>query len=98
MTLENLAVIGEEVAIAWADGGETFLKFENLRRACPCAACQGEPDVTGKIVVPKVDYRDQSFQLMKHRVVGGYALQFFWGDGHSTGLYSFELLRRLGEE
>jgi DUF971 family protein len=29
--------------------------------------------------------------------VGRYALQFRWSDGHSTGLYTFELLRRLSE-
>ena len=51
--LENIAMIGNEVALAWDDGGETYLNFEQLRRACPCAACQGEPDVTGKVLVPK---------------------------------------------
>ena len=50
--LENIAMIGNEVALAWDDGGETYLNFEQLRRACPCAACQGEPDVTGKVLVP----------------------------------------------
>jgi DUF971 family protein len=29
--------------------------------------------------------------------VGRYALQFYWSDGHSTGIYSFELLRRLDD-
>jgi len=96
MKLDNLAVIGDEVALAWSDGGETYLKFEDLRRACPCAACQGEPDVTGRVIAPKVVHTAKSFDLVRHQVVGGYALQFFWGDGHSTGLYSFDLLRRLG--
>lgn len=96
MTLENIAVIGDEVALAWSDGGESYLKFENLRKACPCAACQGEPDVTGRVIVPKVVHSEKSFQLVRHQIVGGYAIQFFWGDGHSTGLYSFDLLRRLG--
>jgi DUF971 family protein len=30
------------------------------------------------------------------QIVGGYALQPSWGDGHGTGLYTFALLRRLG--
>lgn len=97
MKLENLAVIGDEVALAWSDGGETYLKFEDLRRACPCAACQGEPDVTGRVIVPKVVRTAKSFELIRHQLVGGYALQLFWGDGHSTGLYSFDLLRSLGD-
>jgi len=29
--------------------------------------------------------------------VGRYALQFVWSDGHSTGIYTFEYLRALGE-
>lgn len=98
MKLGNLVVIGDEVAIAWSDGGETYLKFETLRKACPCAACQGEPDVTGRVIVPKVIHTEKSFKLIRHQVVGGYAIQFFWGDGHSTGLYSFDLLRQLGVE
>jgi len=27
--------------------------------------------------------------------VGNYALRFTWGDGHNTGIYSFDLLRSL---
>ncbi len=28
-------------------------------------------------------------------LVGRYALQIFWSDGHSTGIYSFHYLREL---
>jgi DUF971 family protein len=97
MNLENFAVIGDEVALAWSDGRESYLKFDRLRKACPCAACQGEPDVTGRVIAPKVIYREKSFELVRHEIVGGYAIRFFWADGHSTGIYSFDLLRRLGE-
>jgi DUF971 family protein len=31
------------------------------------------------------------------RIVGQYALQFEWSDGHRTGIYTFEYLRELGE-
>lgn len=96
MKLANFAVMGNEVALAWSDGRESYLNFEQLRRACPCAACAGEPDVTGKVVVPSVAHGPKSFQLVRHEVVGGYAIRFFWGDGHSTGIYSFDLLLRLG--
>ena len=95
--LENIAIIGNEIALAWNGGGETYLGFKQLRQACPCAACQGEPDVTGKILVPKVVYTDKSFELRRHQIVGGYAVQFFWADGHGTGIYSFDYLRSLGE-
>jgi DUF971 family protein len=93
----NIQQIGDELAIAWKDGTELFLKLEVLRRACPCAACGGEPDVLGDVSRPLVTYTDKSFQLAGFDLVGGYALQPRWADGHSTGIYSFAYLRRLGQ-
>jgi DUF971 family protein len=93
----NIQQIGDELAIAWNDGTESFLKLELLRSACPCAACGGEPDVLGNVSRPHVDYTDQSFQLTGFEMVGGYALQPRWADGHSSGIYSFTYLRRLAD-
>ena len=50
----NIQHIGPELAISWNDDAETFLNLELLRRACPCAACGGEPDVLGNIDRPEV--------------------------------------------
>ena len=91
----NIQQIGDELAIAWNDGSESFLKLETLRRACPCAACGGEPDVLGDVTRPQVSYNEQSFETTGFDLVGGYALQPRWADGHSTGIYSFTYLRRL---
>jgi len=91
----KIELIGNELAIQWKDGSETFLPLRFLRTACPCAACGGEPDVLGDIVRPEVNYSDQSFVLQGWKPVGGYALQLDWGDGHNTGLYPFDYLRRI---
>jgi DUF971 family protein len=93
----NVQQIGDELAIAWNDGTESFLKLEMLRRACPCAVCGGEPDVLGNVSRPHVEYTRQSFQLAGFEMVGGYALQPRWADGHSSGIYSFTYLRRLAD-
>ena len=93
----NIQQIGSELAIAWSDGTESYLKLELLRRACPCAACGGEPEVLGNIARPQANYTEKSFQLVGLDVVGGYALQPRWADGHSTGIYSFTYLRRLAD-
>jgi DUF971 family protein len=93
----NVQQIGDELAIAWNDGTETFLGLELLRRVCPCAACGGEPDVLGHISRPHVSYTDKSFELLGFDFVGGYAIQPRWADGHSTGIYSFTYLRRLAQ-
>jgi DUF971 family protein len=35
--------------------------------------------------------------MLKFDLVGGYAIQLFWADGHSSGIYSFTYLRRLAD-
>jgi DUF971 family protein len=97
MTLElnDVQMIGSELAIRWSDGVESYLSLERFRRACPCAMCGGEPDVLGNLVRPDVSYTASSFELVRWQLVGGYAIQPRWGDGHNTGLYSFHYLRRL---
>ncbi len=87
--------IGSELAISWNDGEESFLPLELLRRACPCAGCGGEPDVLGRIERPSVTYVPSSFALAGFQVIGGYALQLRWADGHDTGIFSFQYLKRL---
>ena len=93
----NIQQIGNELAIQWNDGSESYLNLELLRRACPCAACGGEPDVLGNIMRPNVSYSDNSFELAGFQIVGGYAVQPTWRDGHSTGIYSFQYLRRIAQ-
>jgi DUF971 family protein len=97
LELRNAQLIGNELALAWNDETESYFALEFLRRACPCAACGGEPDVLGNVSRPQVTYTDQSFQLVSFDLVGGYALQPRWADGHSSGIYSFTYLRRLGQ-
>ena len=91
----NIQLIGQELAVQWSDGEESYFPLEQLRRACPCASCGGEPDVLGNIARPDVSYTGTSFDLTGWQLIGGYALQPRWADGHSTGLYSFQYLRRL---
>ena len=93
----NIQQIGHELAISWNDGTESYLDLQFLRRACPCAACGGEPDVLGNILRPEVSYSDDSFGLAGFQIVGGYALQPVWRDGHNTGIYSFQYLRRIAQ-
>jgi DUF971 family protein len=93
----NIQQIGNELAIRWNDGTESYFNLEFLRRACPCAACWGEPDVLGNVSRPRVSYTEKSFQLTGFDLVGGYAVQPRWADGHSSGIYSFTYLRRLAQ-
>lgn len=96
-SLENAAIVGDELALVFTDGLEAYLSLPMLRRACPCAACQGEPDALGRVVRPPVDHGPKSFELLRVEPVGGYAILLVWGDGHSSGIYSFAYLRKLAE-
>jgi DUF971 family protein len=94
----NIAIVGDELALAWKDGVEQYLSLRVLREACPCAVCEGEPDVMGNKVVLKKQLASESFLLKKYEFVGGYGIQFFWGDGHSSGIYSYRYLRGFSNE
>jgi DUF971 family protein len=92
----DLQVIGNELAMKWEDGSENFILLETLRRHCPCAGCKGETDIMGNLYKnPEVPLTEKSFQLLKLKNVGGYAIMPVWADGHTTGLYSFEYLQQV---
>jgi len=96
MRPQDLQTIGHELAVKWEDGSESFLTLERLRRACPCAGCKGEIDILGNLHKnPDKPYAANAFELVKLVSVGGYAIQPVWADGHNTGIYSFEYLRRV---
>jgi len=95
----DIQVIGEEMAIKWDDGRESFVKLDALRRHCPCAGCRGETDVMGNVYKgPDRPLGPQSSQLQRLEWIGSYAVQPVWGDGHATGIYAFDYLRQLAEE
>jgi DUF971 family protein len=90
--------IGNELAVRWDDGKESFIPLEKLRRACPCAGCQGEVDVLGKLHKgPTQVLLPPAFELVRMTSVGTYAIQPHWADGHASGIYSFEYLRRVAD-
>jgi DUF971 family protein len=98
MRPSDIQQIGGELAVRWEDGSESYVALEKLRRHCPCAGCKGEVDVLGNVYKnPDRPLPPSAFQLVRLAMVGGYAVQPLWGDGHGTGLYSFDYLKRLAE-
>ena len=92
----DIQLIGNELAVKWDDATEDFIALEKLRHACPCAGCKGEVDILGNLYKnPALPLTTKSFELAKFLSVGGYAIQPVWADGHNTGLYAFEYLRRV---
>ena len=93
--LENMVVIGNELALRWADGIETYLPLDFLRKACPCALCAGEKDILGNVYKGEAKLGPESVQLKRCTIVGGYGIKPEWMDGHDSGIYSFSYLRSL---
>jgi ATP-binding protein involved in chromosome partitioning len=82
------------LSVLWQDGRRDDFDVRDLRLACHCAVCveetSGRALLDPKSVRPDIAPREISS-------VGNYAIRFSWNDGHSTGIYSFEHLRALGE-
>jgi DUF971 family protein len=92
---------GQGMDIAWKDGHESHYTFAWLRDACPCATCNEERGGSGRKIghAPAAKpgalpmYKDPARPL-EITPVGRYAISFHWNDGHSTGIYSWDFLRR----
>ena len=92
----DIQPIGNELAIKWEDGTESFIAFERLRRACPCAGCKGEMDIMGNLYKnPERPLSPAAFQLRRLDRVGTYAVKTVWADGHESGIFSFDYLRAV---
>ena len=85
----------KRLRITWKDGAVSEYEPWLLRTRCPCAGCVDE--MTGLRTLRPESVSRHIYPTAIH-YVGRYALQFMWSDGHSTGLYPFEFLRRLWEE
>lgn len=78
--------------ITWGDGVVCHYRAADLRRSCPCAQCVNE--WTGQRVL-KPETISEELSISDLSIVGRYALNFRWSDGHETGIYSFRYLRDL---
>ncbi|MEA2675986.1 MAG: hypothetical protein QOJ81_127 [Chloroflexota bacterium] len=78
--------------LEWPDGHLTHYDFETLRWLCPCAYCRGEAGIPGWLDSNPTLSSIQT-QLTDLALVGSYALQPTWADGHHTGFFTFARLR-----
>jgi DUF971 family protein len=83
------------IRITWADDHDCHYQAAELRRACPCAQCVNE--WTGQRILNPTTIPDD-LSINDLNIVGRYALNFKWSDGHETGIYSFRYLRDLCDQ
>src|SRR3954469_5112023 len=92
----NVQLVGNEDAIAWNDGAETYFDVERLRAASPSAETQGERDILGVQYGGNGPRQFPGVTVLGWEQGGNYVFRFDFSDGHRTGLYSFDYLRKLG--
>jgi len=83
---------GRRLEVAYDDGVTVRLTAERLRVESPSAEVQGHSPAEKKIVTGK-----QNVRIVEIEPVGNYAVRIVFDDGHATGLYTWNYLRKLGE-
>ncbi|HEU0368042.1 MAG TPA: DUF971 domain-containing protein [Candidatus Acidoferrum sp.] len=94
---------GAGVDIGWADGHASHFDFVYLRDHCPCATCNDErvkkdsmaESSLGFASSPALPMFKPKPKAQSAQAVGQYAIQISFTDGHSTGIYSYDLLRSI---
>ena len=82
--------------IAWNDGTDTKIKLANLRINCPCAVCTTERESQNSTYIPI--YSGEQLIINKIELVGNYAVGIAWKDGHNTGIYDFNFLKKISDK
>ena len=86
------------IAFKFEDDLELLIPLKKLRKACPCAHCSGEKDIFGNIYKGEPEsLPPHGLVILKINLIGNYAIRVFWQDGHSNGIYPFDLLKNLSE-
>ena len=90
-----------ELSIRWNDGVHQRISVRHLRDACPCASCLEKARARetsqrpGQLpVLAPAD--TMPLQIMAMEPAGRYGYTVRFSDGHSSGIYSLEILRALG--
>jgi len=81
-----------ELGIVWDDGHQSYYPGHYLRCACACASCVDE--MSGRKILDDSGV-SKDVRIEEIHPVGNYAIAIRWSDGHDTGIYAFERLRRL---
>ena len=96
----NYLFTENNLALKLSDSSELLIDLKKIRNACPCAHCSGEKDVFGNIykIGRKIPLLKKSFKIKFLKPIGNYGIKIIWEDGHSNGIYTFDLLKKLSYE
>jgi len=80
------------MTLTFDDGHTCTFEVERLRAACPCATCRSWRD-RGEAPWPRAG-QSREVSIEDAELVGAWGISLRWNDGHSTGIYSWDFLRR----
>lgn len=88
-----------QLLITWNDNSESKISLKYLRDECPCASCKGETVLMKTYRPAKPASTSPGMYKIKNiEVIGGYAIRITWGDGHNTGIFTWEYLLQLDDD
>ena len=80
--------------IKWSDGHLTDVRTDRLRALCPCARCRAEKASSNPLQL-RLKPSGNATELVNVSWTGRYGLTPVWGDGHETGIFTYQFLRAL---
>ncbi len=95
MIPRKIQLIKNILKIDWDDNTKSSINADVLRKNCPCAVCTSKPDGSDEMRVSY--FTTEELQIVSVAVVGNYAINIIWKDGHNTGIYEFKLLKELSQ-
>lgn len=96
LSIKAHEIVNELLLISLSDDSECIVALKLLREKCPCASCVGETDALGNLYKgPEKKLTENSILLNGVQPVGYYGVRPFWKDGHSTGIFTINLLKEL---
>lgn len=88
---EGTLTLGPLVELKWRNGRTQRLGADYLRSKCFCQICRVAPIPLETSMFPGVTVNQVD-------LVGAYAVQFYFSDGHKHGVYSFDMLEKLPDQ
>jgi len=91
----KVKIAEQRLFIEWQDGARSEFALGELRGVCPCATCRTDREQQSANPLRILKSNPAGLKVTNARLVGRYAIQFDWSDGHNTGIFDFRFLRSL---
>jgi DUF971 family protein len=89
----KIEIKNDILIISWSNREESEIELREIRKNCPCAYCsqyrQNHQDSLLQV------FLEDQIKIKEIKTIGNYALGIEWQDGHHTGIFEFNKLKKL---